>query len=75
MQDVTRGLHGSMLGPVLFNILVNHPGLGVNSELAKFADDTQLFKVEKTECDCEEPQRDLCTLEELTHYGISASSD
>uniref|UniRef100_A0A674K437 Zinc finger CW-type and PWWP domain containing 1 n=1 Tax=Terrapene triunguis TaxID=2587831 RepID=A0A674K437_9SAUR len=53
---------GSALGPVLFNTFVNDLERGVNSEVAKFADDTKLLKIVKSKADCEELQRDLIKL-------------
>ena len=52
------------MGPILFNLFINDLELGVNSEVAKFADDTKLFKVDTTQRDCEELQRDLSKLGE-----------
>uniref|UniRef100_A0A8C8SCV0 Reverse transcriptase domain-containing protein n=1 Tax=Pelusios castaneus TaxID=367368 RepID=A0A8C8SCV0_9SAUR len=53
---------GSVLGPVLFNLFINDLEKGVNSEVAKFADDTKLLKIVKTKADCEELQKDLTKL-------------
>ena len=55
---------GSVLGPVLFNLFINDLETGINSEVAKFADDTKLFHVVKTREDCEELQKDLSKLGE-----------
>ena len=45
-------------------MFMNDLELGVSSEVARFADDTKLFKVVKTQRDCEELQRDLSKLGE-----------
>ncbi|CAM5086896.1 unnamed protein product [Natator depressus] len=60
---VTNGVpQGSVLGLILFNLLINDLEKGVNSEVAKFADDTKLLKTVKTKADCEELQKDLTKL-------------
>ena len=48
-----------VLGLVLFNLFINDLETGISSEVAKFADDTKLFRVAKTRRDCEELQKDL----------------
>ncbi|CAM4652894.1 unnamed protein product [Caretta caretta] len=62
-RGVTGGVpQGSVVGPILFNLFINDLEKGVNSEVAKFADDTELLKIVKTKADCEEPQKDLTKL-------------
>ncbi|CAM4368574.1 unnamed protein product [Caretta caretta] len=58
-RGVTSGVpQGSVLGPILFNLFINVLEKGVNSEVAKFADDTKLLKIVKTK----ELQKDLTKL-------------
>lgn len=41
-------------GPMLFNVLIHDLKKGTSSEVARFADDIELFTVVKTMVDCEE---------------------
>ncbi|KAM7181807.1 uncharacterized protein RBU57_000458 [Macrochelys suwanniensis] len=69
-RGVTSGVsQGSVLGPILFNLFINDLEEGVNSEVAKFADDTKLLKIVKTKADCEELQKDLAKLNDWMHAG------
>uniref|UniRef100_K7F0Y4 Reverse transcriptase domain-containing protein n=1 Tax=Pelodiscus sinensis TaxID=13735 RepID=K7F0Y4_PELSI len=62
-RGVTSGVpQGSVLGPILFNLFINDLEKGVSSEAVKFADDTKLFRIVKTEADCEGLQEDLTKL-------------
>lgn len=58
-------LQGSFLGQVLFNLFMNNLELGVVSEVAKFSDDTQLFREVKTKANCEKPPK-ICPDSERT---------
>ncbi|CAM4661225.1 unnamed protein product [Lepidochelys kempii] len=53
---------GAVLGAILFNLFISDLKKGINSEVAKFADDTKLLKIVKTKADCEELQKDLTKL-------------
>ena len=52
------------MGSILFKLFIKDLELGVSSEVAKFANDTKLFKAVKTKRDCEEHQSDLSKLGE-----------
>ncbi|CAM5105426.1 unnamed protein product [Natator depressus] len=59
-REVNSGVpQGSVVGPVLKNIFINDLEKWVNSEVAKFAEDTKLLKIVKSKADCEELQKDL----------------
>ncbi|CAM4589481.1 unnamed protein product [Caretta caretta] len=62
-REVNSGVpQGSVLGPILFNIFIHDLEKVVNSEVAKFADDTKVLKIVKSRADCEELQKDLSKL-------------
>ncbi|CAM5167108.1 unnamed protein product [Eretmochelys imbricata] len=66
-REVNSGVPpGSVLGPVLLSVFINNLEKGVNSEVAKYADDIKLLKIVKFKADCEELQRDLTKLGDWT---------
>ncbi len=48
-----------MLGPLLFIIYINDLDSGVSSEVSRFADDTMVGRVNRTDQDASELQGDL----------------
>ena len=50
---------GTVLGPILFLILINDIDIGISSRVSLFADDTRIFKKVDTENDVEDLQSDL----------------
>ncbi|KAF2358736.1 Reverse transcriptase domain [Trinorchestia longiramus] len=64
---VTSGvLQGSILGPLLFIIYINHFGVGISSDMNKFSDDTKIYHRAFTERNRATIQSDLNRLLQWT---------
>ncbi|CAM4540291.1 unnamed protein product [Caretta caretta] len=74
-REVNSGVpQGSVLGPILFHLFTNDLEKGVNSEVAKFADDTKLLRTVKTKADCEALQKDLTNLGVIVDSSVKTST-
>ena len=74
-RPVTSGIpQGSVLGPVLFNIIVSDMDSGIECTLSKFADDTELCGTVNTLEGRAAIKGDLDRLERLAHVYMMKSN-
>ena len=70
-HDVTSGIpQGSVIGPLLFVILINDLPDVVDSTVYVFADDTKIFNIVKNKGDMNTLQRDLSELTEWSNTWL-----
>ena len=55
---------GFVLGPLLFIIYINDLDNGISSDISKFADDSKIGRISKSESDVKDLQRNLDRLNE-----------